>query len=227
MTTSADATSENERRGGTEPQRDWAAYYAKTRERPPRETVVRALDAFDREELARDARLAVDLGCGGGRDIPALLDRSWRVVAIDRAAEAEEGIRNRPDIAAEQRARIEFRLADFLADDFAVPPAPLVISSFALFMCPPARFAGVWRRIEAALPPGGRFAGHLLGPNDTWAQPGERHRDLVYPNRAALDRLLEPFEIDWLREEEDDAVTPHGEAKHWHVWHIVARKRPA
>ena len=43
-------------------------------------------------------------------------------------------------------------------------------------------------------------------------------------DRAQLDRLLAGFVVERLEEEEDDSVTPRGEAKHWHIWHIVARR---
>ena len=39
---------------------DWAAYYEKTGQRPPRPTLIRALDAFDREGRPKDA-MAADL----------------------------------------------------------------------------------------------------------------------------------------------------------------------
>ena len=45
---------------GTE---SWEAYYAKTGTRPPRETLLFALDRFDRELSATDRRFAIDLGC--------------------------------------------------------------------------------------------------------------------------------------------------------------------
>lgn len=207
------------------PRRDWAAYYAKTQSRPPRETVLRALDGFDRDGLPETARLAVDLGCGGGRDLPALLDRGWRVIAIDREPAAEEGIRSREDLSPEALAQVTFRQVDFADPDFALPEVPFVTSSFALFNCPLARFPVVWKKIDGAIRPGGRFAGHLLGPKDTWAQPGDRFRDLVYLDRAAVDGILAGYDVEWLWEEEDDSVTPRGEAKHWHIWHIVARKK--
>jgi hypothetical protein len=50
---------------------DWAAYYRQLRDRPPRRTVVAALDAFGETTDA----LAVDLGCGDGRDIVEILRR--------------------------------------------------------------------------------------------------------------------------------------------------------
>ena len=42
--------------------------------------------------------------------------------------------------------------------------------------------------------------------------------------RAAADALLNPLDVDYFREEEDDSTTPRGKPKHWHVFHIVARK---
>ena len=47
---------------------------------------------------------------------------------------------------------------------------------------------------------------------------------MTFHTRADVEALLEGFEIEHLEEEEDDSVTPRGEAKHWHVFHIVARK---
>ncbi|MEK9661372.1 MAG: class I SAM-dependent methyltransferase, partial [Alphaproteobacteria bacterium] len=63
--------------------RDWASYYRKTGERPPRATLLAALDRFDAEPASPDRRLAVDLGCGSGRDVVEMLRRGWRVLAID------------------------------------------------------------------------------------------------------------------------------------------------
>jgi hypothetical protein len=38
--------------------------------------------------------------------------------------------------------------------------------------------------------------------------------------------LLDGLELEMF-EEEADGVTPRGNAKHWHIFHIVARKRLA
>ncbi len=37
--------------------------------------------------------------------------------------------------------------------------------------------------------------------------------------------LLDGFELELFEEEEADSVTPRGNPKHWHIFHIVARKR--
>ena len=195
----------------------WASYYAGTKDRPPRGTLLFALDRFDAEP-ARPGRVrfAVDLGCGTGRDAIELLRRGWRVLAIDAEPGAIAALCARPDLP--QGARLEARVARF--EETAWPAADLVNASFALPLCPPPLFPALWRRIVASLRRGGRFAGQLYGDRDDWARdPGVTHLD-----RPGLDALLAGLKVELFREEEEDAVTPRGRAKHWHVFHLVARR---
>lgn len=194
----------------------WASYYAGTKGRPPRETLLFALDMFDTEPPpARRARFAVDLGCGTGRDTVELLRRGWRVLAIDAEPGAVATLRARPDLP--RGARLEARIARF--EETAWPKADLVNASFALPLCPPPLFPALWRRVVASLRQGGRFACQLYGDRDDWARdPGVTHLD-----RHRLDALLAGLKVELFREEEEDAVTPRGRAKHWHVF-LVARK---
>lgn len=197
--------------------RDWQRYYAVTENRPPRPTLLRALDAFAREKHPAGA-LAVDLGCGIGRDTLPLLRAGWRVWALDAEADALAKLRQRAEaerLPGLETVRVRFEEAE-------LPPCDLVNASFALFACEPATLRRLWAEIVAKLRPGGRFAGHLLGPRDSWAgRPGTN-----VLTRGELDALLAPLEEERIEEEEDDSVTPQGEAKHWHVWHVNARKRP-
>jgi len=196
--------------------RDWAAYYAKTGDRPPRATLMLALDLFDMEP--GDApRFAVDLGAGSGRDVIEMLRRGWHVLAIDAEPDAIEFLTARSDLPPGTTLRGE--VARF--EDATWPDCDLVNSSFALPLCAPKEFERVWRRIESSLRPGGRFSGQLYGERDSWAG-----RDgMTFHTRADVEALLAGFEIERLEEEEDDSTTPRGEAKHWHVFHIVARRR--
>lgn len=195
--------------------RDWTAYYAKTGGRPPRETLMFALDRFDTEPADR-TRFAVDLGAGSGRDAIEMLRRGWRVLAIDAEPDAIDALNARPDLQPDTN------LAGMVArfEDADWPDCDLVNSSFALPLCAPSDFARVWQRIELSLRPGGRFAGQLYGERDSWAG-----RDgMTFHTRAEVETLCAGFEIEHFVEEEDDSATPRGEAKHWHVFHIVARK---
>jgi tellurite methyltransferase len=198
----------------------WAAYYRETQSRPPRATVLFALDRFDAEDGTR-ARFAVDLGCGAGRDTVEILRRGWRVLAIDAQQDAIDQLTERVGGLPGAAERLDCRVQSFAAPDLAVPRADLVNASFTLPGCPPDRFPALWATIAGALPPGGRFAGQLYGDRDSWTT---KHPDMTFLSRADAERLLTGFEAEMFEEEETDSVTPRGEAKHWHIFHIVSRK---
>ena len=192
---------------------DWATYYATVAQLPPRRTLLTALDGF-----AGKTGLALDLGCGDGRDTKELLRQGWRVIAIDAEPEAIARLGARPDLPPD--ARLETRCERFEDADF--PACDLVNASFALPLVEPARFPALWAKITQALVPRGRFSGQLLGERDSWR--GEKA--ITFLRRAELERLLEGFAVELLDEEESDAETPYGKRKHWHLFHVVARKAP-
>lgn len=199
--------------------RDWKTYYEKTRGRPPRETVLFALDRFDSEPAPEGRRrFAVELGCGTGRDTIEILRRGWRVLAIDSEAEAIAGLTARPDLPEDARERLETRVARM--EDADWPEADLLVSSFALPLCPAGRFPDLWQRIHDRTVPGGRFAGQLYGDRDGWAG----RSDMIFVSRKGLDVLLGPWQVEMLREEEEDSITPLGKPRHWHIFHLVLRK---
>lgn len=191
----------------------WAAYYQQLRDRPPRRTLLKALDLFGSTPV--DA-LAVDLGCGDGRDIVELLRRGWRVVAVDSEPEALRQLAARNLPGADRITPINAR--------FEEVPLPLgvqlVNSSFAMPLCEPEAFRTLWTRIREALPAGGRFSGQWYGVRDSWhGRPG-----MTFLTREEAQALLDGLEIEMFEEEEADGVTPRGNPKHWHIFHIVARK---
>lgn len=192
---------------------DWQDYYERTAGRPARPTLLAALDRF---AATPAGALAIDLGCGDGRDTVELLRRGWRVLAIDAEEAAISRLRARPDLP--EHAALRTMVARF--EDVEWPIAALINASFALPLCPPARFFEVWARIGQRLAPGGRFSGQLFGDRDSWAgRPG-----VTCLGRAAVERLLDGFAREMFEEEETDAVTPPGKRKHWHLFHLVARK---
>ena len=196
---------------------EWTRYYAAAGSEP-RETLLYALQRFDAE--GERPGFAVDLGCGTGRDSAELLRRGWSVLAIDGEGEAIDRLRSREDIPAAARRRLQTRVSPFQEAEW--PVADLVNSSFALPFCPPEAFSGLWRRIEASLRPGGRFSGQLFGDRDGWS--GEH--GMTFHTRGQVDTLLGSLEVERLEELEEDGRTATGKTKHWHVFHLVARKPP-
>ena len=192
----------------------WSRYYD-ARANAVRETLLDALARFDAPGVA------VDLGCGAGGDTAELLRRGWRVTAVDAEAEAIERLRAREDLGEGGLDRLDTQVARF--DEAILPPADLVNASWSLPFCAPEAFAAIWARISESLVPGGRFCGQLFGDRDGWrANPG-----LTFLSRDAVDSLLAGFEAELLDEVEEDGTTALGEPKHWHVFHVVARKPAA
>ena len=129
-------------RAAAETRPDWPGYYAATADRPPRRTTLTALAARHSGRGPAFA-LAVDLGCGGGRDTAPLLEAGLTVLALDRAPEAGPALQARFP-AAWSRGQLTFRRADLSAADLDLPPSGLVNASFCLPLCPPDRFDGLW-----------------------------------------------------------------------------------
>jgi membrane dipeptidase len=188
--------------------RPWRRYFDRAG-LDPRETLLAAMRAFAAPGLA------VDLGCGTGRDTLELLRGGWSVIAIDREQEAIDRLR----VAA---SATDGRLTTAVAriEDAGWPQCDLVNASFVLPFVRADRFAEVWERIVESLRPGGRFCGQLFGDHDAWAGSG-----IVVQTRAEVEQLLAPFEVERLDEVDEEGTTVVGNRKHWHLYHVVARKR--
>lgn len=194
---------------------NWREYYEKTGTRPPRETLLFALDRFDEEGLAPELKLAADLGCGNGRDTIEILRRGWQVLAVDAEQDAIDGLRAREEVTPD--SPLEMQVSRF--EDLELPERMLVNSSFALPLVAPQDFPDVWDGILSALLPGGRVSCQLYGDRDSWVGSPS----ITFFTRPAVEALLNPLDVEFFREEEDDSTTPRGVEKHWHIFHIVAR----
>lgn len=206
--------------------RDWPGYFRAVIGKPPRDTLLGALQRFDAERLVdaevaerpgvTSGKFAVDFGCGEGRDTLELLARGWRVHAFDGHQIGLDLLRERvPD---ELKERVKIELAGFAGARWE--KCQLLNASFALPFCLPGEFAGVWARVVDSIEVGGRFAGQLFGDRDSWATIPDR----THHQRSELDGLFRGFVLEELREEEKDSADAVGTPKHWHVYHVIARK---
>ena len=193
---------------------EWEGFYRAMEGRELREVFVDALpllpDASDSHPLE-----AVDLGCGDGMETLELLRRGWTVLAVDVSP---EGIARLHDAtSAEDMPRLTTLVAEF--GEVEVPATDLVYAGLSLPFCPPEDFGALWERIVRGIRPGGLFVGHLFGPHDTWAGTP----DMTFHSRDKIERLLAPFDVVSLREIDADGEALSG-PKHWHVFHVIARK---
>ncbi len=188
------------------PQLNWEEFYHMTMNNPPWPRLVRAVS------LLGHTGEALDLGCGGGRDTRYLLAHGFAVTAVDSEAASLAALADLPPE--------HLHLVQSTFEDFAFTNYDLINAHFALPFTHKEQFSAVFARLKAALKPGGIFVGQFFGVNDTWNTPETTMtfltREQAHAQRAGLE--LVEFE-----EEDQDGMTARGEAKHWHVYHIIAR----
>lgn len=217
---------------------DWPGYFNAVEGKPARETLIKALELFDKEVTGKKPthRTALDIGCGEGRDTRELLRRKgpirWDLMVTDGSDKGLDILltslqpKEHARIYAacclmEQLPRRYPRQVRIGVKERRVAQVDLINASFSLPFCKPRDLPALWRWIVAHIKPGGRFAGQIFGDRDTWAHA----RTTTGLSRARVDRMFKGFVFEELREEEKDDRTTMGELKHWHVFHIVARKR--
>ncbi|WP_372727322.1 trans-aconitate 2-methyltransferase [Nocardioides sp.] len=188
----------------------WPAYYEAISGRPARALLKRLLD---RAPTPGPGMLALDLGCGDGTETEALARTGWPVTAMDVTPEAVELTRGR----CRAMSHVEVVQSSFA--DFEFPAADLVYAGLSLPFGPGAEFSDVWRRLRAALRPGGVLAMHLLGERDSWAPDASK----TFVDGSALPALLRGLEVLEVRELDEDGEA-FGGAKHWHVFEVIVRR---
>lgn len=207
--------------------RDWTTYYDAVAGKPPRETLMRALDEWEKDpDRAPQVgeHLAIDLGAGEGRDTRELLRRGFRVVAVDPHPDSARRMHESISGTDSEWVEIEnMAIEAFASAGGPCGPFEIVNASFSLPFVHPSNFAFVWSWIRMVLAPGGYFAGQFFGPRDSWADiPGRSHF-----TRQQVEEMLSGLFLVQFEESEKDGQDAEGNAKHWHVFHVVARKPDA
>lgn len=195
----------------------WDEYYQNTlNEQKPRYTLSLAQQYFELDHISPG--LAVDLGAGTGRDSLFLLKKGWKVLAIDAEALSIEIILNRAQ--DENLQNLETNISGFA--DMTLPDhIDLINASFSLPFCPSEDFSECWNNIVEHLAVGGRFAGQLFGDRDEWASGPS---GTFHSQEEMLNLFKDHFVIEYLQIEEGLLPTAVGPMKHWHIFHIVAKK---
>lgn len=190
-------------------QSDWPKFYSHTRERPPWPRMIRAASL-----VPRGGR-ALDLGCGAGRDTRYLLAEGFQVTAVDSDANAMAILATFP------QERLRAVQSSFV--DFAFESYDLINAHFSLPFLHREQFYAVFEKVRQALNPGGIFVGQFFGIHDQW-NVGERATIMTFLTREEALQVLEGLEMIEFEEEDVDSIVADGSPKHWHVFHIIARK---
>jgi len=194
----------------------WEDYYQKIQGRAPRPLLLAVLKAVEEDVSQNTSRHAIDLGCGDGTETLELLSRSWNVLAVD----AEPGAIKRllDKLSEAHRAHLQTQIAKF--EEVSLVPADLIHASFSIPFCKPEHFDTFWKKIVAAIKPGGRFAGQLFGVNDSWAH----NKDMTFQTTKEARALFSDFEIESFQEQDEYGEAVSG-PKHWHIFTVIAKKK--
>ena len=117
--------------------------------------------------------------------------------------------------------RVTFALSRF--EEFAFPADcyDLVNAEFSLPFIKRGDFAPTFTALLRSVRQGGIFSGQLFGPNDSWSV---ENSGMSFHTRAEVEAFFRDFEFAHFEEEDHPGTTKLGEPKHWHIFHIIAKK---
>jgi tellurite methyltransferase len=188
--------------------RNWDEFYQLTADSPPSSLILKAL-AFVKEKGK-----AIDIGAGALKDTRFLLNEGFEVTAID----AEPALTH----FSEHLNNEKLQSIVTTYEDFVFPENTFDLASaiYALPFNPPDSYERVFSNIKHSLKKEGILCCQFFGTRDTWSTNSR----MTFHTEVQIRELLSNFEIVSLVEDEKDGTTTVGTLKHWHVFHVVARK---
>ena len=180
---------------------DWNTYHTQTKNNPPRPILVEALSYCSRQETA------LDLGAGALNESRYLAELSWHVIAIDSSPSTPKFEKN-----------IDTQVMPIEDYSYPVSSFDLVASLYTLPFLAKDDISTIMQKIQNSLREGGIFVGQFFGEHDDWRACCATH------SREEITNLLKSMQIIKLEEEDRDRATASGKMKHWHVFHVIARK---
>lgn len=187
---------------------NWSEYYGIVKDMPPRPLLVQAI------EYVHNKDKAVDIGGGPLKEARYLLTKGFDVTVIDKSPLLlEEAKKIHSD-------KLHAHVTSFEDFSFGNQQYDIVSAMFALPFNPPETFDRVFENIKQSIAPDGIFCGQFFGTNDEWASNDK----MTFHAKQQVENLLAGMEIIKLDEEEKDGKTANGTPKHWHIFHVIARK---
>jgi SAM-dependent methyltransferase len=185
-----------------------STYAELSRENPPSKMVVKAVD------FCTSKASALDLGAGSLRNSKYLLKEGFAVTAVDKDPFMEE------EAAGLNDAKIGTHVCTYGDYDFPESAFDLVVAINSLPFESPAAYPDIFNKMLGSMRSGAVLCMTFFGPSDGWAARPE----MTFHSREDIETLCSGLGIISLDEIEEDSKTIKGDAKHWHVFQLIARK---
>lgn len=156
--------------------------------------------------------VAIDLGCGTGNDTEFLLDKGFKVTAIDQEEQVKDIIKNK---------KLNEENLNVIIDDFSkveITNSDLILANFSLFFVED-NFDEFIEKILKNINSKGFFVGNFLGKEDDW----NKTRTTI--EKEKLLEYFKEFERYYYSEEKYYKDTANGTGKFWHVYTVIAQKK--
>ena len=213
----------------------WAEYFKNHENREARPQLAIAIEASETDHQPISSKQALDIGAGNLIESKALLEAGFgQVTATDSSSYSVEEsgkLEREYNNFADDINRFSFYKLrnEELAGKISPNSADLIVSYYALPFTRPHEFARLWQSLESALKPGGVMSVTLFGNNDGWATETnadgkKRYQGMTFHSREQVEELLGKMQEVEIAEREYDSLNTNGEAKHWHVYDVQARK---
>ncbi len=203
-----DVTRWNERR-------IWAEYCEATKDFPPRDLTVKALEYVHAKDRA------LDLGPGAMNESRFLLENGFAFVTAVNIDPPKGNAVVSERIAQFPNDRFEFVVSAFDKFDFEPDMYDLINAQRSLPFNPPKTFDRMFTSLLASLKPGGILTGCFFGVEHKW----RNNRKMTFVTRERAGELLKDCEIVLFTEHQ----RPHDESEtanpHWHEFDFIVRKK--
>lgn len=159
---------------------------------------------------------ALDTGCGPGLASIYLLEKSWKVVAIDKDPEMVMRLQRKVARLNHQQ-NIVVQCADFILAE--LPEVHLMHAGYAMQYVPPYLFDATWRKLTACIAYDGIFAGQFFGTHDLFGHS----KDYSVFDEASCRSLFSQWELLMF----DTYLGPghRNPERIWHFFTVVAPKK--
>lgn len=159
-----------------------------------------------------DGNVAIDIGCGTGNDTIFLLEKGFKVTAVDSDNQVKEIVENR----CGNNESLDIVIGDF--SKVKLPEADLIFANFSLFFVK-ENFDVFMKNLLEKVNKNGFFVGNFLGKEDDWI------KSKTTVEKEELLSFFKDFKIHYFSEEKyfKDGLTKKN--KFWHVYTVIAQKK--